>query len=108
MTTMRAARLHFSSRELRVNEVARPVLGSREILAKVEAAGEYLSDAHLISGELGALLGRAVDACPIIAVDPSPQPPPNAPWPAERTPSPSTRSTEPSWTRSARPAGLRA
>ncbi|WP_427919196.1 zinc-binding dehydrogenase [Streptomyces sp. cg40] len=60
MTTMRAVRLHFPSRELRVEEVPRPVPGPGEVLVKVEAAGVCLSDVHLISGGLdGLLAGRA-------------------------------------------------
>ncbi|WP_406326889.1 zinc-binding dehydrogenase [Streptomyces sp. NBC_00203] len=60
MATMRAVRLHFPSRELRVEEVPRPVPGPGEVLVRVEAAGVCLSDVHLISGALGgALQGRA-------------------------------------------------
>ncbi|MFJ6897462.1 zinc-binding dehydrogenase [Streptomyces hokutonensis] len=61
MTTMRAVRLHFPSRELRVEEVPRPVPGPGEVLVKVEAAGVCLSDVHLISGELGGLLGMRTE-----------------------------------------------
>ncbi|MGW6909079.1 zinc-binding dehydrogenase [Streptomyces sp. NPDC054940] len=61
MTTMRAVRLHFPSRELRVEEVPRPVPGPGEVLVKVEAAGVCLSDVHLISGGLGGLLGRRAE-----------------------------------------------
>ncbi|MFF2510236.1 alcohol dehydrogenase catalytic domain-containing protein [Streptomyces sp. NPDC058086] len=50
---MRAVRLHFPSRELRVEKVPRPVPGPGEVLVKVEAAGVCVSDVHLLSGEFG-------------------------------------------------------
>ncbi|WP_299532676.1 zinc-binding dehydrogenase [uncultured Streptomyces sp.] len=54
MAVMRAARLHIPSRELRIEEVERPVPGPGQVLVKVEAAGVCLSDVHLISGAIGS------------------------------------------------------
>ena len=54
MATMKAVRLHVPSRQLRLEEIVKPVAGAGEVLVKVEAAGVCLSDVHLISGVLGA------------------------------------------------------
>ncbi|GAA2002512.1 zinc-binding dehydrogenase [Catenulispora subtropica] len=52
MTTMRAARLHFPTGKLSVEDVAKPAPGAGEVLVKVEAAGVCLSDVHLVHGSL--------------------------------------------------------
>ncbi|MFE7412968.1 zinc-binding dehydrogenase [Streptomyces laurentii] len=56
MEQMLAARLHVSSRTLRIEEVAKPTPGPGQVLVKVEAAGVCLSDVHLIDGTLTPLL----------------------------------------------------
>ncbi|MYX71722.1 zinc-binding dehydrogenase [Streptomyces sp. SID3915] len=56
MDQMLAARLHISSRTLRIEEIRRPQPGPGQVLVKVEAAGVCLSDAHLIDGTLTPLL----------------------------------------------------
>ncbi|WP_129843709.1 zinc-binding dehydrogenase [Streptomyces sp. RFCAC02] len=50
--TMRAARLHYPDRVLRVEDVPKPVPGAGEVLVRVAAAGVCLSDVHLIDGTL--------------------------------------------------------
>ena len=64
MEQMLAARLHISSRTLRIEEVAKPEPGPGQVLVKVEAAGVCLSDVHLIDGTLTPLLLRGDTVTP--------------------------------------------
>jgi len=53
MELMRAARLHFPTHTLTVEDVPKPVPGPGQVLIKVAAAGVCMSDVHLIDGTLG-------------------------------------------------------
>lgn len=60
MTTMKAGRINFGTKDFRIIEVPIPDPGPGQVRIKVGAAGVCLSDVHLISGLVGPL--RNADA----------------------------------------------
>lgn len=60
MTTMKAGRINFGTKDFRITEVPVPDPGPGQVRIKVGAAGVCLSDVHLISGLVGPL--RNADA----------------------------------------------